>query len=221
MGTIATAIAALAISTVFNVLALRKTSENLRLAERTFNRSEERYRSDRIEARNDRLRAALVDLSKVINGPLANSLMEYSMANKHHAITLLPQQEEGASPAKIVESLKKVNTIGIEKLSPAMGELQAAISNVLFLAAGIAELNAPLLSIALSHTPDESTGDDEELFDPAYYLARAEAASDEWTKLLQADHDLHVAAKKVFAKSQPDAIVSRVSEPGGENKTDG
>ncbi|EUA38790.1 hypothetical protein I549_5914 [Mycobacterium avium subsp. avium 2285 (R)] len=56
------AIAAIVVASIFNVLALRRSSKTLRLAEQTYGRTEERYQADREDAHNERLRNALLDV---------------------------------------------------------------------------------------------------------------------------------------------------------------
>lgn len=62
-GSVVVGVAAIVVASAFNVLALKRSSTTLALAERTYARTEERYRADRIEAYNAQLRDALIDVS--------------------------------------------------------------------------------------------------------------------------------------------------------------
>jgi hypothetical protein len=148
MATIAVAVTALVVATIFNVLTLRQSAKNLRLAEISFERTQARYKLDQIQARNDRLRSAIVELSTVISGPWLNATFECQLAYQRHAENLLFVKNGNTSADTLIKSSKRINAALLEKLSPAEGDFMSALTKLLFLAAEIDELKSPLLMLA-------------------------------------------------------------------------
>jgi hypothetical protein len=62
IASVTVAIVAVVVTSIFNVLTLRRSSKTLELAEETNARTEQRYQADRHDARNERIRNALVDV---------------------------------------------------------------------------------------------------------------------------------------------------------------
>jgi len=63
VGTIIVGVLAIAASAIFNLVTLKRSAQTLKLAEETYARTEERYRADTLEARNEKLRSAVMDAS--------------------------------------------------------------------------------------------------------------------------------------------------------------
>lgn len=112
------AVAAIVAASIFNVLALRRAGKTLELAEQTFTRTEQRYQADRQEARNDRLRDALIDVSFAV--------ASYNLVNAWYA-KLLKDFATGSAKAGLVQEHD------VEKLRPAAANAYRALKVALFL----------------------------------------------------------------------------------------
>ncbi|MEZ0355497.1 hypothetical protein [Mycobacterium sp. SA01] len=106
------AIAAIVVSSFFNVLTLRRSSKTLTVAEGVAIRTEQRYQADLAQARADRIRDALIDVSSAVGA--------WNLANAWYA-KLLRDFVRGDAKAGVVQAQD------IEKLRPATAELMRAI----------------------------------------------------------------------------------------------
>jgi hypothetical protein len=66
VGTVIVGVAAIIAASYWNRRALERSAETLRLAEKTYQRTEELHEADRIESRNQKLRDALFSLSRTL-----------------------------------------------------------------------------------------------------------------------------------------------------------
>jgi hypothetical protein len=158
MGPVLVGAAAIIVSTIFNWWALRRSSQNLRLAQKSFERTEQKYRLDRIDARNDKVRAAIVELSSAITSEWVPACLKYESALATHG-----RQLESANPGdlQLAETMKQLTVVSVEDLLPAQACVQAAVTNSRLLAEGVQELIHPLKALAAGFASDigpEPTG---------------------------------------------------------------
>jgi hypothetical protein len=198
MTTIVVAVAALLLSTIFNVATLVGARMSLRLAQQTYVRTEERYASERIEARNDKLRAALLEVSKVVNGPWFNASVQYEAAAKRLGRLV----NRGDAPAEQVgAALAAWTKVAEERLNPAIGDAKSAFKNVRFLAEGITDLTAPLQNLASrlgENVPEPLPG--RMPSDGTWFFDTAARAADERDAVVGCDMALFVAAMHLFSR---------------------
>lgn len=122
MGAVIVAICAIAASSVWSFLALRRSGQTLALAEATARRTEDRYRADRIEARRERLIDASVDVSYRVN-----SWMTVNAQYAAHLNQLAGARKLGISNSREVELALELQSVDTEKQRPALTEAHRAI----------------------------------------------------------------------------------------------
>jgi hypothetical protein len=199
VGAIAIGAAAIVVSMIFNVLSLRASSRNLLLAEQTFVRTEQRYILDRLESRNDKVRAAVVDLMTAIEGPWSNAMFAYERALVRCGKVLgdanSPQDKKGASLAAMIAALNKLN----EEAAPA---LMAATTNLRLLAEDISELRDPIAQLAeIIQSSDRSDLPAEMPTGAEWYFDRARSLEAERKGVTQLNLTFFSSAIELFRQS--------------------
>ena len=199
MGAIAIGAAAIVVSTIFNILSLRASSRNLRLAEQTSVRTEQRYVLDRLESRNDKVRAAIVDLMTAIEGPWSNAMFAYERAlircGKVLGDANSPQDRKGAALAAMIAAVDKLN----EEAAPA---LMAATTNLRLLAEDISELRSPIAQLAqIIESSDRSDLPTEIPTSADWYFDRANSLEAERKGVTQLNLAFFSSAVELFRQS--------------------
>ena len=132
MGAVAVGIAAIVAASVFNVLALRRSGKTLRLAEQTYERTEQRYQLDRRQAHTTQLRDALIAVSF--------SVATYNVTNAWYA-KLLRDFAHGDVTAGTLQDQD------VDRMRPALAEVFRAVKTAEFLTSD-PRLRAVLTGIA-------------------------------------------------------------------------
>ena len=192
------AIAALTVSTLFNVATIVGSRRSLRLAQDSYARTEERYSAERVEARNDKLRAALLDVSKVVNGPWFNACVQYEAAARRLG-RLLDGRPGNYTPEQVGAALAALTKVSEEKLNPAIGDDKTAFKNLRFLSEGLDDLARPLQMLAVrlgENVPEPSPSDMPT--EGSWFLASADAAAEERDAVTRCDMALFGAAMRFF-----------------------
>ncbi|MGV0041666.1 hypothetical protein [Mycobacterium colombiense] len=114
---VAVAIAAIAAASIFNVVTLRRSSTTLKLAEKTYIRTEQRYQADWQKARNDQFRDALIDVAVAVT--------KFNVANAWYAKLLYDYAAGHIGPGPAQKH-------DLEQLRPAVSEAYRAIQVALF-----------------------------------------------------------------------------------------
>ncbi|MFC9999658.1 hypothetical protein [Nocardia sp. NPDC127526] len=120
-GTIAVGVAAIVVSSIFNFVTLKRSGKTLELAQDTYQRTEERYRADRVEAHRDTLRAAIVDL--------AHHVTVWEHLGSYFATVLKVHASDVAATAPDIKLLRDRATIvkhDVEKQRPALNDVLRA-----------------------------------------------------------------------------------------------
>lgn len=192
------AIAALIVSALFNVATFIGSRRSLRLAENSYARTEERYSAERVEARNDKLRAALLDVSKVVNGPWFNACAQYEAVARRLG-RLLDRGPENHVPSEVAAALAALTKVSNEQLNPAIGSAKTAFQNLRFLSEGLDDLARPLLMLAvrLGENVPEPPPDDMPTAG-SWFFATADAAAKERAAVISCDRALFEAAMQFF-----------------------
>lgn len=122
MGPVIVGLAAIAVSALFNFLALRRSGQNLALAEAVAERTEERYQSDQVEARKKQLLDALLDVFREVNAWVLTNA-QYSARLRGLATAVVEQAPKQA----VSEAAAAVQNHDMEKQRPALGEAHRAL----------------------------------------------------------------------------------------------
>lgn len=127
MGPVIVGTLAIVASSIFNFLALRRSAQNLALAEGTARRVEERYQADRIEARRAQLISVLLDVSRVVN--------EWMTANARYtaAITVYATRMPTMNDSERLEGALEVQQVDMETQRPALAAAHGVLQMAAFL----------------------------------------------------------------------------------------
>jgi hypothetical protein len=104
------AVVAVIASTSSSILALVLSGRNLRLAQKGYDRTEDRYQDDRRDARKEKLRDALINVSLAVHA--------YTQANAWYGKLL----NDLMDPHSEVD-VGTVNQYDVDRLRPAAGEV--------------------------------------------------------------------------------------------------
>ncbi|MGW4100631.1 hypothetical protein [Mycobacterium sp. NPDC004974] len=202
VATVVVGVAAVVVSTIFNILTLRQSRKNLRLAQQAFDRTEQKYEKDRIDARNDRLRVALVALQTAIERSYVPAMAECELANRLHGETIERLRRGDCSEEEFRKSFRKLCVATAEGLNPATAELMAEITNLTFLAMGIDELMDPLETVTGELNGQWTTIENDGPLNAAPFFERARSLKEERDRVMQANVQLYTAAMVLFSSHE-------------------
>lgn len=141
LGTITVGVLAIIASTIFNLATLKRSAETLKMAEDAYQRTEERYVADRLEARNERVRAAVFDAAHKAGQIWPARCTDYLIALMRHIhnlrMTVAPSRMLSASAEALVAVMQG-------PLQDAISEALSALDSAEFLAADHPEISAEL-----------------------------------------------------------------------------
>jgi hypothetical protein len=130
-GSILVGVLAIAASAIFNVKTLKRAEENLQLAQQAYSRTEDRYRADRVQAKNDQVLVAVVDVVSQVGGWIAR-LIELQRVLWEHALLI----RRDGSPDAVAGSLQAIMTFQLSRMEPAIQLASAALLTAGFVSDG-------------------------------------------------------------------------------------
>lgn len=128
-GTVAVGAAAIVMSSIFNYLTLKRSAKTLTLAERSYQRTEERYRADRVEAHKDKLRTAIIEVAHQVT-VWEHIGSYYATMLKVHAADV----EQTAPGVKLMADRAKIPNYDIDRQRPALNDILRAVRTAMLLA---------------------------------------------------------------------------------------
>jgi hypothetical protein len=113
-------------------VTLKRSAQTLKLAEETYARTEERYRADTLEARNEKLRSAVMDASHKVGQVWTARTLDHLALLIERAHLL----RGGASDERLDENVKAIVDFQRGPMQSTIGDAFSALDNADFLAAG-------------------------------------------------------------------------------------
>ncbi|TFV59403.1 hypothetical protein E4P42_08295 [Mycobacterium sp. PS03-16] len=197
MGPVIVGISAIVVSALFNVWTLQRSAKTLRLAEKTFERTEEKYRFDRLAARNDKLREALLAVQTSVDREWMHAIIELERATRACAAAL---RESELDASKLQAAMHAMNQAQMKQMLPALNSAGIALSNLRFLAEGIEELMVPLRSLTSALTAVDQSSIPDAPPGPDWYEARSEALVAQRLRTTECATKLTLARMRLFVR---------------------
>lgn len=152
VATATVAIAAIIVSARFNVLTLRRSDQNLALAEQVAQRTEERYQADRIDARRTQLLDALIDAW--------HRVTVWTVSNAEYAALVAIVGARGGRAATAVskaaaDAAVRVQDHDMERHRPALAEAHRAVQLATLLFANTTGVLSPNSTALITGQLDE------------------------------------------------------------------